>query len=160
MPMPIIGETSLYKVVDSLRQLWQLVQNIPAAVAVLQGQMATIQAAWTAWTPTYAGSTSGTPVVTTTSARFQQIGKTVHFHLDATITNVGTAVGNFMTFTLPAAPLTPGSQIAMGREIATAGLVVAAQGVGPLTIVGEGAGGTNTLVVNYRFVINGTYEAT
>ena len=36
MPMPIAGESSLYKVVHSLRQLWQLAQGLPSSVTALE----------------------------------------------------------------------------------------------------------------------------
>jgi hypothetical protein len=48
--------------------------------------------AWTDCTVTY-GSSSGTGTITTALARYTRIGKTVHFRVDFTITDSGTAAG-------------------------------------------------------------------
>lgn len=59
------------------------------------------QEAWTAWVPTYGATGSMTyGTVTTNSARYIQIGKTVFFQLSADGTTGGTA-SDTITFTLP-----------------------------------------------------------
>jgi hypothetical protein len=43
MPAPIIGETSTYKIAHSLRELWNLTQNLPAGLEDVDGGVTTLQ---------------------------------------------------------------------------------------------------------------------
>jgi hypothetical protein len=43
MPAPIIGETSTYKIAHSLRELWNLTQNLPASLQDVDGGVTTLQ---------------------------------------------------------------------------------------------------------------------
>jgi hypothetical protein len=45
MPAPIIGESSPYKIVGSLRELWALAQSLPADLAAAEADIAALQAA-------------------------------------------------------------------------------------------------------------------
>lgn len=84
--------------------------------------------AWTTYVPTSAFSTPGTSVMATASGRWKQIGKVVHFTVDATVTTIGTGTGNWL-IGLPTA--TNASNLivgASGREVATLGVLLAISG--------------------------------
>lgn len=52
--------------------------------------------AWQSWTPTFANFTKGSATVT---AKYTQVGKTVHFRLEVTLSS--STMGSIPTFTLP-----------------------------------------------------------
>lgn len=77
-----------------------------------------VNAVWIPWTPTVtAGSGSFTAV--SGSGRYIQIGRTVFFKCDITITTIGTGSG--CSFTLPIAAQTTTGHIGSAREDATTG---------------------------------------
>jgi hypothetical protein len=51
---------------------------------------------WQTWTPTFANFTKGSATVT---AKYTQVGKTVHFRLEVTLSS--STMGSIPTFTLP-----------------------------------------------------------
>lgn len=79
--------------------------------------------AWTAWTPSYgAGGSMTYGTVTTNSARYMQLGKTVFFAINATGTTGGSA-SDRLTFTAPVARTASTSYIAAGNgEVIDGGL--------------------------------------
>ncbi|SIO53833.1 hypothetical protein SAMN05443247_07624 [Bradyrhizobium erythrophlei] len=119
--------------------------------------------AWTAYTPSSAFATPGTSVMATAAGRWKQIGKTVHFSVDATVTTVGTGTGSWV-IGLPTASSASNPIIgASGKEVITLGVLLAIQAVGsPATTctvlkydnTSLAAGGNGT-----RVQFNGTYEA-
>lgn len=82
------------------------------------GQITPSSEAWTAWTPTITAAT-GSFTATSASARYIQIGKTVHFKCDITITTVGTGTG--LLFTLPVNAASTIGTVCYGREDALNG---------------------------------------
>lgn len=65
--------------------------------------------AWRAWTPTYANFTPGSATVV---AKYIQIGKTVHFRLNITLS--GSTMGSVPTFTLPVTSVTYSTNFPIG----------------------------------------------
>lgn len=107
--------------------------------------------AWATWTPTFTMSTvGGTPItaaVSGTGARFKQIGKTVYFTLDATISNIGVGNAGAFLFTLPVTafnasvvvvgtgkePVVTGKLLSMSSNSATQGSIVFYDNTGLIT---------------------------
>lgn len=56
---------------------------------------------WQSWTPTLTNWTIGTGGSAGTTAKYIQIGKTVHFYIRSTLGSSGQSVGNNANFTLP-----------------------------------------------------------
>lgn len=86
------------------------------AIARAIGQNNTV--AWTTW-PYVISAGSGSFTTTSANARYIQIGKTVHFKIDVTITTIGTGSG--CQFTLPVQAQTTSGAIGFAREDATSG---------------------------------------
>lgn len=126
-----------------------------AASAVVDGT------AWTAYTPSSAFNVPGTSVMGPAAGRWKQIGKVVHFSVDAAVTTVGTASGAWI-IGLPVAA--NGSNLivgASGKEVQTLGALLAIQGASTTSCsvvkydnTSLVAGGNGT-----RIQFNGTYEA-
>lgn len=90
--VPGTEETDLKKVIMSLQQA-------AGTAATAADDIATINDAWTAYTPTVSAS-SGTATSAAATGRYKQIGKTVHVQAIVTVTTVGTAAGD-VNATLP-----------------------------------------------------------
>lgn len=75
--------------------------------------------AWTSWTPTVTAG-SGTFTSVSGSGKYTQIGKTVIWRVDITITTVGTASGAVL-FTIPVTSAVSVGMIGSGREDALSG---------------------------------------
>lgn len=81
--------------------------------------------AWQAWTPTVtAGGGTFTSVAGT--GRYTQIGKTIFYKVDITITTVGTATGEVL-FTLPGTAQSGAGNVGSGREDAVSGKIISAK---------------------------------
>lgn len=117
----------------------------------------TIGAAWETWTPTYSASSGSLTTITTNAARYARLQKIVIVHINATVSNVGTASG-FLQFTLPITAQRS-RHIGVCREIATLGHM------GAIDLLSTTTGGFilyaagNTAVANYQMVGNIVYEA-
>lgn len=106
------------------------------------------------WTPTYVGTTGGTPTVATTYARYTKVGRLVTASFQITITNVSTATGYF-AFSLPFASDSSG-QCGAFRETAVLGQMgMVTLLTGSQVILSRYDNG-NVLVNNYTFV--GTFS--
>lgn len=66
--------------------------------------------AWQAWVPTFANFTKGSATI---DAKYIQIGKTVHFRLNITLS--GSTMGTSPTFTLPVTSVTVSTQYPLGQ---------------------------------------------
>lgn len=111
---------------------------------------------WTAYTPTL--STSGGAFTTTSRAgRYIQYGKTVHFEVVLTLTNVGTALD--VSFTLPVASLKTTGHVAAGRETAATGKMIGANRTSSTVAKVLDYTGANVAVSGYTLTLTGTYEA-
>lgn len=98
---------------------------------------APIPLAWTSFTPTVTAA-SGSITSYTVAASYVQIGKTVHFHANITITNNGTGAGN-VTMTLPVTALNTSTVNCYGR----------ADGVSGKSLQGINATTTQLAIFNY-----------
>lgn len=74
---------------------------------------------WTTWAPTYGAETGTFTSVTTTYARYKQVGKTVFLEIRASGTTSGSTA--FLTFTLPVNAQNHGAQSGRGGGIAIVG---------------------------------------
>jgi len=116
--------------------------------------------AWTTWTPTITAG-SGSFTTASGSGRYIQIGKTVFFKLDVTITTVGTGSGCVFTLPVTASASWTAGQVASGREDALTGLACSAKLATSTTASvsrydnGNIASGGNGTVIR----LMGTYEA-
>lgn len=122
------------------------------------------QGVFTAWTPTYSASSGTLGTTTTNAARYTQLGKTVQFFLDVSITSAGTTPSGFFQFTLPVVP----------RAVLNAGAIsgweqtgntafngyVLGHGLGDVGRVARYDGNSSAAVANgNRIVVSGMYEA-
>lgn len=111
------------------------------------------------WTPTFSASTGTLGTTTLNSARFQQIGKQVHFYIDLQITSAGTTPSGMLIFTLP---VTPKNQTMAGEvsgwefvnSTALGGFIL---GNGPNGRAG--ATSVNIMLNGNHLLIGGMYEA-
>lgn len=129
-------------------------------LSAAQGGTGNAGGAWTSYTPVVSAQT-GTITTATASGAYRQIGKTVFFRLQITVTNNGTGATSVVA-TLPAAALPIGNIFAfVGRANAISGkLLIAAVG---------GVGFTNVFMTNYdatypavngeQLIVSGSYEA-
>ncbi|MDI3563558.1 hypothetical protein [Bradyrhizobium sp. Arg816] len=112
----------------------------------------------TAW-GTYTASptcVAGAGTWSTTSARFKQLGKTVFFQLNATITAIGTCSGAAFQFSLPTT--TQSAAGAAGRETAVAGAPFScAAGAASSNMICTISGAA--IAVNDVFFLSGVYES-
>lgn len=131
-----------------------------AATATTINGAAIDNLAWTTYTPSSAFQTPGTSVMGASLGRFKQMGKTVWFSVDCTVTTVGTATGAWF-IGLPVTAGGPGTVVgASGKEVITLGVLLSVGG-GATTITVQKfdntsltAGGNGT-----RVQIGGTFEA-
>lgn len=118
---------------------------------------ADLTGAWTSYTPTFACS-SGTPTTTTNVGRYKQIGKSIFFTADITITTVGTCAGTLF-IGIPATSGTVKYGGVSGIEV----------GVNNKSITGYVSNGEAFVRANFydgttaatsgnRVVVGGTYE--
>lgn len=77
---------------------------------------------WKDWTPSYTSGSGTLTTITTNNARYQTVGKTVHFRLFFTVTNNGTGATDFR-ITLPLT--VSGSSVAVGRNLNTGSILQA-----------------------------------
>lgn len=110
-------------------------------------------AAWSAYTATPSCNT-GAGTWTTNTAKSKQLGKTVFWQIDATITAIGTCSGSAWKFNLPSTPVSGGG--GAGAETVVSGVSVICGYSAASAVVSCGAGAA--LVVNNRFVASGVYE--
>ena len=120
-------------------------------------------ASWTPWVPSWTwGSPGGTPATfVTNTARYKQIGKSVWFQADVTITSLGVGNSAGLLFTTPVS-IRPGTNlIGSGREAVNTGKqlqVSAASGSQGSALTFDNASPA-TLPVNSRYQFGGFYEA-
>lgn len=116
--------------------------------------------AWTTYTPTSAFGTPGTSVMGTAIGRWKQIGKTVFFSADCTVTTVGTGTGNW-NVGLPTATQAGIVVGASGKEVATLGVMLGVKGATTLSV--DVTKYDNTSIAlggnGSRIIFLGTYEA-
>lgn len=86
----------------------------------LFSDIAALDSAWTAYTPTIS-ATSGSFTTVSGSGRYKQIGKTVWFKATATITTNGTASGTLL-MSLPATAQAANAAFGTGRDATAGGL--------------------------------------
>lgn len=122
-----------------------------------------IDKGWTTYTPTSAFSTPGTSVMGAVSGRWKKLGKTVFFSVDAIVTTVGTASGNWVIGLPTATNATSLGQTvgATGKEVITTGALLAIQG-GSTTTVNVNKYDNTSLALagnGSRIIFAGFYEA-
>lgn len=110
--------------------------------------------AWTTYTP---GTTcnTGSGTWTTNTAKSKQLGKTVHWQIDVTLSTVGTCANATWKFNLPSTPVSGGG--GSGAETATSGASVTCGYSGGSAVASCNIAGTN-LTLNARYVASGVYE--
>lgn len=111
---------------------------------------------WTAWTPTITAA-SGSFTTTSAAGRWMQIGKTVFFNVNITITTVGAGTG--LTFSLPVTAYESDKLMGGFRE----GAITGYTGVVRLTTTTQGIlneyDNAQALANGNIFYCNGFYEA-
>lgn len=100
--------------------------SLTATDASLTASLAAITSAWTAWVPTVTAGSGTFTALGTVTARYKQVGKTVHFYIAIPITTNGTAAG-FVQATLPVASANTSRQSAPGRENTLTGKTLSAR---------------------------------
>lgn len=125
--------------------------------------------AWQSWTPTWANFTPGSATIV---AKYKQIGKTVHFSLEVTLSS--STMGTNPTFTLPVTSVSHTAGYPMGvgfaNDVGTTyrnfGAIYATTTTALLVAWNadnNGAGATSTTPHTWAntdiFSVNGTYEA-
>lgn len=129
--------------------------NIKSGANIAWSKLAS--AAFSTWTSTLSGW-SGTPTYT---ARYQQIGKIVHFHF---VVDTGTSNATTATFTLPVTPKSDGS-VVMGFSIdngsvkTTAARTIWTAASTTATAYTDMSTGAWTASGTKRFFVEATYEA-
>jgi hypothetical protein len=130
------------------------------AIVALAEDIARLPAAWTAYTPTVS-ATAGSLTTTSTSGRYFQSGKFIHFVAEVTLTNVGTATGR-ISLTLPAAASSVGACIVLAMERQSTGIIgtglISPSGTVALITAYNGLA-TTTIVNGYVWNVSGVYEA-
>lgn len=130
-----------------------LTTGVTGTLPVANGGTGNAGTAWAGFTPS---PVCGTGVFTVNSAHFLQIGKTVYWNVDVTLTTVGTCATAFQ-MTLPATAAVAAAFV--GREIA-------ATGNGFIGSVAASSAAfasnrlTGTAAINDRYTFGGTYEST
>lgn len=126
------------------------------------------QTAWSTWSPSFSMSSPGGTLITAAlsgsgnGARYKQIGKTVFWSLDVTISDVGVGNGGAFVFTNPVNAVNGNAVYGgVGREAATTGklLAIGNNSISSMTI----AYGDNSQILSggngTRFQVSGFYEA-
>jgi hypothetical protein len=128
-------------------------------IATNTTDIAAIKAAWTSYTPTVS-ATSGTLTTTSTTGRYLQIGKTVYFTAQVTLTNVGTASGR-ISLGLPKTAGASSYVVAGVERQSTGNAITGLVGSGGTTALIDGYSGlTPNMIVNgYVLLIGGVYES-
>lgn len=112
-------------------------------------------AAWTAYTPAVT-TTGGTPTTVTKTARYIQIGKTVHWWAEVTLTTLGPASGNLHIDL----PTTPQNFTAFhGRDDNTGLSVQGRCFAGAATVYIVNYNNTSCVAAAAHVTISGTYES-
>lgn len=142
---------SLLQVANNLSD----VANAATALANLGG-MAN-PGAWTAYTPSLTPG-SGTFGSASATGKFVQLGKTIHFTINVTITTNGTAAG-FINASLPTTVNTTG--VAAGREnLVTFKMLQGLFSAGTATVTIVNYDNTYPGVNGASIFVSGTYETT
>lgn len=109
---------------------------------------------WLPYTPTWSGSTGGTPTMGAVSAIFKKIRTSVYFSIDATITAVSTATG-FLQASTPTS---------MANSIPLSVTETSANGFGFHGLASGGSmywrkyDNTSSLIANARYLVSGLYQ--
>lgn len=136
--------------------------NIASAAAIATSKLSLGSQTGTSWTPTYTASGSMTYTsVTTTVAKYIQVGKLVYFYLSATGTTGGTT-NNTIYFTLPVTAASTSGAI-FAANISPAG-GVAVGGFATLNTTSQAGfrrydSGNITLGASTGITVSGFYEA-
>lgn len=136
--------------------------TVPAAAGTVTFDLSQLSGGWIPYTPTIsstAGSLASTgTTMTAVSGRFKQVGKQVTAEADATVTTVGTASGTWSA-TLPVAASGAAAFIGSSFEVSTTkgGSAFSFSSV-PTLMGARAADGSSYWVVNYRVVMQLTYE--
>jgi len=128
----------------------QYTAGLSAGQILTAATMNSIGAVWETYTPTYTATSGTLTTVTTNAARWARLQKTFFLHIDATITNVGTATG-FLEVSLPAG-ITPQKlfQVGVAKEMAVNGNAGTFQITSNTKATFYLYAAGNTAVVNYR----------
>jgi hypothetical protein len=113
------------------------------------------QDAWTAYTPTVT-TTGGDPTTVTKSAEYMQVGKTVHWRADITLTTLGPASGN-LHVDLPTTPRTLSTF--HGREDNAGAAVQGRCLAGAPTVYIVNYNNTSCVATGTHIIISGAYES-
>lgn len=133
------------------------VDGVTSAIQTQLNGKVTTPGAWTDWTPTYSASSGTLTSVTTQSAKYSQVGKTVTLQVECKITNKGTATNN-LGISLPVTAAR-GNQVGFGREENLTGKGLTAWILGTATLTTRFVDNTSTIADNYQFFVFITYEA-
>lgn len=146
----------------------------PVGITSAQLVPAAWLAAWTSWSPTWTNLTVGNGTLT---ARYVQMGKTIHFYLKLVLGSTS-SIGGSVDFTLPAAPSVgtanvdhPFNVTILDSGTAQFGGATVFSSGSTVTLKVESVGGTYNTLTNFSstvpmtwttgdaFVVTGTYEA-
>lgn len=121
------AETSIYNIVGCVRKIVDYLNrtipftSISGTLAVNQGGTGDTGTAWAAFTPTITSQTGSITAYTINSCAFKQIGKTVFYRYDFTITTNGTGAAHVLA-TVPVTPV--GKFTISGDEFANTGKMI------------------------------------
>ena len=165
--VPGTEETDQKKQNMSLQQLGAAASTLQTSVTTNTADIATnaaaiaaFSSAWSAYTPSSAFATPGTSVMGAANGRWKQIGKTVFFSADCTVTTVGTGAGAWI-IGLPTAT-TAGQVVgASGKEVITSGFLLSISTASTTTVSVNKYDNTSIALLGNgsRVAFVGVYEA-
>lgn len=136
--------------------LWDVVGSAIKKVAV--SSFVLNPGAWTSYTPSFAPNT-GAFTTASASGRWVQLGKTIHFSINLTITTNGTGAG-FFKVGLPIAVQTAATAIGRETNGVTGKVLGGTIQAGNLTMIVLDADNAYPGANGTAFTISGTYETT
>jgi len=127
--------------------------GVGSNLTALNADNITLGSAWGTFVPS---PVCGTATITTNSARWKTLGKTVFIEVDFTITALGSCT-NSVTFTLPFTPAASGGLA--GREVAVSNFAIGCGNTTTSTTMACAAGSNSNFLVNTRLVASGVMES-
>lgn len=131
--------------------------EVSGTLPVANGGTGDTGTAWDSYTPTLTAS-SGSFTTTSASGRYKQIGKTVFFEVDVTITNKGTASG-VLQVTLPFTAAARRNVIGGYERVATGVLCFGAIASGGTIMSIMAYNNTSLIIDTANVIMTGVYQA-
>lgn len=139
---------------DSLASFNGATGTIIKDSGVATSTITNMTSAWSDFTPS--PSVSGVSAWTVNSARYKQVGKTVFWEIDFTLTTGTWTIGGVLTWSLPVTANSPGG--ACGWEFVIVGDRINFY-INPSSMTLMSARGGSTFTAGSRFVASGVYES-